>query len=67
MDPQRHHHHRPGRHQVHPTLLRLVSEGRLDPRPFATHHLAHDQIIDAYGVFADAARTNALKMVLTRT
>ena len=50
-----------------PTLLRLVSEGRLDPRPFATHHFAHDQIIDAYGVFADAARTNALKMVLTRT
>lgn len=49
-----------------PTLVRLVSEGRLDPRPFATHHFAHDQIVDAYGVF-DAARTNALKMVLTRT
>jgi alcohol dehydrogenase len=50
-----------------PTLLRLVYEGRLDTRPFATHHYTHDQIIDAYGVFADAARTNALKMVLTRT
>jgi alcohol dehydrogenase len=50
-----------------PTLLRLVSEGRLDPRPFATHHFAQDQIVDAYGVFADAARTNALKMVLTRS
>ena len=50
-----------------PTLLRLVSEGRLDPRPFATHRFTHDQIMDAYGVFADAARTNALKMVLTRT
>jgi alcohol dehydrogenase len=50
-----------------PTLLRLVSEGRLDPRPFATHRFTHDQIIDAYGVFADAATTNALKMVLTRS
>jgi alcohol dehydrogenase len=50
-----------------PTLLRLVSEGRLDPRPFATHRFTHDQIIDAYGVFADAAKTNALKVVLTRS
>ena len=50
-----------------PTLLRLVSEGRLDPRPFATHRFTHDQIMDAYGVFADAARTNALKVVLTRS
>jgi alcohol dehydrogenase len=50
-----------------PTLLRLVSEGRLDPRPFATHRFTLDQIMEAYGVFADAARTNALKMVLTRS
>jgi alcohol dehydrogenase len=50
-----------------PTLLRLVSEGRLDPQPFATHRFTHDQILDAYGVFADAARTNALKVVLTRS
>jgi alcohol dehydrogenase len=50
-----------------PTLLRLVAEGRLDPRPFATHRFTQDQIMDAYGVFADAARTNALKMVLTRS
>jgi alcohol dehydrogenase len=49
-----------------PTLLRLVSEGRLDPRPFATHYFSQDQILEAYGVFADAAKTNALKMVLTR-
>jgi alcohol dehydrogenase len=47
-----------------PTLLRLVAEGRLDPRPFATHRFAKDQILDAYAVFADAAKTNALKMVL---
>jgi alcohol dehydrogenase len=50
-----------------PTLLRLVSEGRVDPLPFGTHRFTHDQIMDAYGVFADAARTNALKVVLTRS
>jgi alcohol dehydrogenase len=50
-----------------PTLLRLVSEGRLDPRPFATHRFAQDEIMDAYGVFADAARTNALKVVMARS
>jgi alcohol dehydrogenase len=50
-----------------PTLLRLVSEGRLDPRPFATHRFTQDEILDAYGVFADAAKTNALKVVLTRS
>jgi alcohol dehydrogenase len=49
-----------------PTLLRLVSEGRLDPRPFATHRFAQDEIMDAYGVFADAAKTDALKVVLSR-
>jgi alcohol dehydrogenase len=50
-----------------PTLLRLVSEGRLDPRPFATHRFTQDGILDAYGVFADAAKTDALKVVLTRS
>src|SRR6266516_6257223 len=49
-----------------PTLLRLVAEGRLDPRPFATNHFALGDILDAYGDFADAAKTNALKMALTR-
>jgi alcohol dehydrogenase len=48
-----------------PTLLRLVAEGRLDPRPFATHRFAQDDILDAYQVFADAAKTDALKVVLT--
>jgi alcohol dehydrogenase len=47
-------------------LLRLVAEGRLDPRPFATHHFSQGDIMDAYEVFADAAKTDALKMVLTR-
>ena len=67
LDPEHHHHHRPGRHPIDPTLLRLVSESRLDPQPFATHRFTLDQMMDAYEVFADAAKTNALKMVLTRS
>lgn len=48
-----------------PTLLRLVAEGRLDPTPFATHRFALGEILDAYETFADAARTQALKVVLS--
>jgi len=48
-----------------PRLLKLVSEGRLDPQPFGTHHFKSGEILESYSVFADAAKTNALKVVLT--
>ena len=48
-----------------PKLLKLIAEGRLDPTPFATHHFALTETEQAYDVFADAAHTNALKVVLT--
>jgi alcohol dehydrogenase len=48
-----------------PKLLRLVGEGRLDPTPFATHRFELDEMTEAYDTFGDAARTNALKVVLT--
>ncbi|HET7270982.1 MAG TPA: zinc-dependent alcohol dehydrogenase family protein [Rubrobacter sp.] len=48
-----------------PTLLRLVAEGRLDPTIFATHRCGLGKIMDAYDTFADAARTQALKVVLS--
>jgi alcohol dehydrogenase len=48
-----------------PTLLKLVSEGRLDPTGFATHRFKLNEIMDAYDVFADAANTNAMKVVLS--
>jgi alcohol dehydrogenase len=48
-----------------PLLLRLIESGRLDPRPFATHRFALDDTVEAYGVFADAASTHALKVVLS--
>jgi alcohol dehydrogenase len=50
-----------------PQLLRLIASGRLDPSPFATHHFALDDVMDAYDTFADAANTNALKVVLQGT
>ena len=48
-----------------PTLLRLVAEGRLDPTPFATHRFGLAEIMDAYDTFSSAARTDALKVVLS--
>jgi alcohol dehydrogenase len=48
-----------------PQLLRLIAERRLDPSPFATHHFALSQTEEAYDVFAAAADTHALKIVLT--
>jgi alcohol dehydrogenase len=46
-------------------LLRLIEEGRLNPLPFATHRFRLCDIEDAYKTFADAAHTNALKVVLS--
>ena len=48
-----------------PQLMRLIAERRLDPRPFATHRFALSQSENAYDVFAAAANTHALKVVLT--
>jgi alcohol dehydrogenase len=48
-----------------PTLLKLVEEGRLDPTVLGTHRFKLDEIVDAYDVFADAANTNAMKVVLS--
>ncbi len=47
-----------------PQLLRLIAAGRLDPSLFATHHFALEDAMAAYDTFADAANTNALKVVL---
>ena len=47
-----------------PRLLKLIADGRLDATPFATHHFPLEETMAAYDVFADAANTNALKVVL---
>jgi alcohol dehydrogenase len=47
-----------------PQLLKLVASGRLDPTLFATHRFPLGETMAAYDVFADAAGTGALKVVL---
>ncbi len=48
-----------------PQLLKLIEERRLDPSPFATHRFALADTETAYDIFAAAAETHALKVVLT--
>jgi alcohol dehydrogenase len=48
-----------------PRLLELIANGRLDPTPFATHRFELAETEQAYETFADAASTNALKVVLS--
>ena len=50
-----------------PTLLRLLISHQLEASRFVTHHFTLDQFEEAYDVFANAADTGALKVVLTRS
>ena len=47
-----------------PQLLKLIEGGRLDPTVFATHRFPLEETMQAYDVFAAAAETQALKVVL---
>jgi alcohol dehydrogenase len=47
-----------------PQLLRLIEGGRLGPTAFATHRFPLDETMAAYDVFAAAAETRALEVVL---
>jgi alcohol dehydrogenase len=49
-----------------PTLLRLVAAHQVDASRFATHHFELGDMLAAYDVFARAADTGALKVVLSR-
>jgi len=48
-----------------PTLLKLITAHQVDPQSFITHHFTMGQFVDAYDVFARAADTGALKVVVT--
>ena len=41
-----------------------LRSGRLDATPFATHRFPLGETMEAYDMFADAAETHALKVVL---
>ncbi|MFH8492820.1 zinc-dependent alcohol dehydrogenase family protein [Streptomyces coeruleorubidus] len=47
-----------------PTLLRMAASGRVPTSELVTHTFALDQMEEAYEVFAHAADTGALKVVL---
>ena len=49
-----------------PALMRLVAAGQLDASRFVTHRFTMDDFDKAYDVFAGAAASGALKVVLTR-
>ncbi len=49
-----------------PTLLKLVSSRQIDVDRFVTHRFAMADFMEAYDVFANAADTQALKVVITR-
>jgi alcohol dehydrogenase len=50
-----------------PTLLRLLTSRHIDAGQFITHRYTLDEFDTAYDVFARAADTGALKVVLSRT
>jgi alcohol dehydrogenase len=50
-----------------PTLLKLLVSKQLDAAPFITHRFSFDEFMHAYDVYANAADTGALKVVLSRT
>ncbi len=45
-------------------LLKLVTEGRLPVEAFVTHEYSFDQILQAYDVFANASKFDALKVLI---
>ncbi len=47
-----------------PTLLRLATHKQIDLAPFVTHAFSMSEVVEAYTVFADPVRSNALKVVL---
>jgi alcohol dehydrogenase len=48
-----------------PMLLKTVGSRKLDPKQLITHRFKLDQIIEAYDTFAHAAKTQALKVIIS--
>lgn len=50
-----------------PMLLKTVQSHKIDPKRLITHHFKLDKIMDAYATFGEAAKTNALKVIISVT
>jgi alcohol dehydrogenase len=49
-----------------PMMLDLIAAGKLDVKPMGTHHFKLDNMLGAYEVFSNAAKNQALKMIIER-
>ena len=47
-----------------PMLFNTVNSHKIDPRLLITHRFKLDRILDAYETFGNAAKTNALKVII---
>ena len=48
-----------------PMLMNVLKSHKLDPKLLITHRFTFDQILDAYETFANAAKTKALKVIIS--
>lgn len=48
-----------------PVLMRVVESGRVEPAGLVTHRFKLDEIEKAYDIFGEAAKEQAIKMLLT--
>ncbi|HQT85438.1 MAG: alcohol dehydrogenase [Acidiphilium sp. 37-64-53] len=48
-----------------PMLLNVLRANKIDPKRLITHHFVLDQIIEAYETFGHAAKSHALKVIIT--
>ncbi len=47
-----------------PMLLNVLGSKKIDPKLLTTHRFKFDRVLDAYGTFANAATTRALKVLI---
>jgi alcohol dehydrogenase len=47
-----------------PMLLKTVTSGKLKPAKLITHHFRLDAILEAYKVFGNASKENAMKVII---
>lgn len=47
-----------------PMLLKTVTSGKLEPAKLITHHFKLDSILNAYKVFGNASKENAMKVII---
>lgn len=47
-----------------PMLLKTVTSGKLEPAKLITHHFKLDAILEAYKVFGNASKENAMKVII---